>query len=491
MGEGAQRQESDRKASVRRRDKAGQSLSTKIFSSVLVFTLLAVVVFSGMVALIFYVSYEEDAEAELLGQAVAVASVLDVVDGSERIGLLESQFEGGARLTYVAPDGTVLYDSVLVDISATENHADRLEVAQALTQGQASDIRYSSTLGTDTVYAAAKLADGSVIRLAETQQSIFTFLSTMIVPVTVALVVVVVLVFLLSKALTNRIMKPIDALSFTVPLENRVYREMSPFLERIDEQQRQLRRQNEELERATSMRREFSANVSHEMKTPLQVISGYAELMMNDMVDPRDRKRIAKLIYEEAQAMRSLINDVLTLSRLDESVLGDEDQVIDVHALARHVIARLERPAEKAAVTLSLSGEPTCIIGNDTIAEQMIYNLLENGIRYNRPHGHVDIAVMPQGDQAIIRVRDTGFGIPREAHDQIFERFFRVDKSRSKETGGTGLGLAIVKHAVLYHGGTIEVASVQGEGSTFTVSLPLHEPWEDGDAKQLHPRSEG
>ena len=491
MPETKQPMDSSRKNFLRREKNSGQRLSAKIFNSVLVFTLAMVVLFTGTVSLIFYVSYEEGAEAELLDQANMVALVLNTTQNEERAKLLQGQLEGGVRYTLIDRQGTVLYDSAVADVSMVENHASRPEVQQALAQGQASDVRYSHTLLTNTVYAAFKLSDGSVIRLAETQQSIFTFLPAMVAPVLIALIIVVVLVFLLSKVLTNRIMAPIDAFNFTAPLKNRVYREMNPFLERIDEQQRQLRKQNEELEHATSMRREFSANVSHEMKTPLQVISGYAELMTNDMVEPQDRKRFAKLIYQEAQAMRSLINDVLTLSRLDESALGGDNQVVNLYSLARHVINRLERPAEKANVTLVLSGEPTCIIGSETVAEQMLYNLLENGIRYNRPGGRVDISVTSDQDRALVQVRDTGFGIPEEAHDQIFERFFRVDKSRSKETGGTGLGLAIVKHAVLYHGGSIEVSSIPGKGSTFAVLLPLYDPWEDLEKEQLHPRPEG
>ena len=177
-------------------------------------------------------------------------------------------------------------------------------------------MRYSETLGTDTVYAAVKLDDGSIVRLSETRHSLLSFLSEMLMPVLIALIVAVALVFLLSKILTSRIMKPIDALDFANPLDNEIYEEMDPLLIRIDEQQRQLKQQNSELAEAENMRRDFSSNVSHEMKTPLQVISGYAELMKNDMVQPSDRQKFAALIYDEAQTMRSLINDVLTLSKL-------------------------------------------------------------------------------------------------------------------------------------------------------------------------------
>ena len=271
---------------------------------------------------------------------------------------------------------------------------------------------------------------------------------------------------------------------------------MDPLLFRIDEQQRQLKQQNIELAQAESMRRDFSSNVSHEMKTPLQVISGYAELMKNDMIDPEDRRKFAGLIYDEAQAMRLLINDVLTLSRLDETTLQQTDaKPIDLSALARRVRMRLESFAANKVVRVRVTGEPAYIMGNETMAEEMLYNLLENGIRYNRTGGEVHMAITreqpdPHGlfgaggrlaaphGLVVVRVTDTGRGIPEEYRDKIFERFFRVDKSRSKDTGGTGLGLAIVKHVTLYHHGTIEVESEEEKGTTFTLRFAAVEPLE-------------
>lgn len=241
---------------------------------------------------------------------------------------------------------------------------------------------------------------------------------------------------------------------------------------------------------AESLRRDFSANVSHEMKTPLQVISGYAELMANGMVPPEDMQKFSALIYQEAQAMRALIDDVLVLSHLDEKPLGaDEATVVDLATLANHAVSRLEKPAADAAVTILLETQPAKVRGNETLLEQMIYNLVENAIRYNRPNGQVRVEVSTEEEPdaptaiatdvessparfAIVRVTDTGPGIPPEAREKIFERFYRLDKSRSKETGGTGLGLAIVKHAAQHHAGSVEVTSEEGTGSTFTVRLP-------------------
>ncbi len=479
-----------------------KSLSGKIFSSVLAFTTCVIVVLACVLTTIFYMTYEGNAERTLREEAQNAAAALNASPSSANIPALTEQFSADVRYTLVASDGTVLYDSD-ADAEAMDNHGQRPEVIAANQTGIAMTDRYSDTLKTDTLYAAVLLDDGSVIRLAETRTSLLAFLGDMVPPIAIALVAAVVLVFLLSRMLTRRIMKPIDALDFASPLENDIYEEMDPLLIRIDEQQRQLKQQNIELAAAENMRRDFSSNVSHEMKTPLQVISGYAELMMNDMVNPDDRQKISGLIYDEARAMRSLIDDVLTLSRLDETAFGEMSESIDMHAVALRVANRIGSFAADKGVKVIVEGEPAYIAGNATLAEEMIYNLVENGIRYNNEGGsvsvsvareqtrdlaHADFGVTPQqaaalrkssiGEaasvrgQIVIRVRDTGPGIPEQLHDKIFERFFRLEKSRSKETGGTGLGLAIVKHAVLYHGGTIEVQSAEGEGTTFVLRLP-------------------
>ena len=469
-----------------------KSLSGKIFSSVLAFTLGIILVLAVVMTTIYYLSYEHDAEAEIAASAQDAAGYLNATPSSENLPALEEQFSGLTRYTLIGADGTVLFDSA-ADSSQMENHADRPEVQEAARQGEAVTMRYSETLGTDTVYAAVKLDDGTIVRLSETRHSLLSFLGDMLMPVLIALAVAVVLVFLLSKVLTKRIMKPIDALDFASPLENEIYEEMDPLLIRIDEQQRQLKAQNTELAEAENMRRDFSSNVSHEMKTPLQVISGYAELMKNDMVQPADRQKFAALIYDEAQAMRSLINDVLTLSKLDESAFGNDGAaVIDLHGVAQRVAGRLSSFAADQHVDVRVEGGRTCIAGSETLAEEMLYNLIENGIRYNHEGGSVVMSVnleMTSEDgretsargarvvrkQAVVRVSDTGPGIPEDMHDKIFERFFRVDKSRSKETGGTGLGLAIVKHAVMHHGGTIDVESAEGKGTTFVLRFPASE----------------
>lgn len=479
----------------RRSSRGARSLAGTLFTSILVFALAAVLVLAVALAGIFYAVYEKDAEEQLVAQAHEAAEALDAVPASARADILADQLEGVVRYTLIASDGTVLFDNK-ADAQGMGSHADRPEVQTAEEVGEAFSARYSETAGTDTLYVAVKLDDGSVIRASEVRVSLAAFLGRMLLPVAAALCVVVLLVFLLSRVLTRRIMKPVDALNFAEPLENEIYQEMRPLLARIDQQQRQLKEQNEELALAESMRRDFSSNVSHEMKTPLQVISGYAELMMNDMVQPDDRQRFAGLIYGEAQAMRSLIDDVMTLSRLDESAFAETAAPVDLRATARRARGRLESLAETYGVTVEVEGpaastvpdsaspssgapEAVCILGNETLAEEMVYNLMENGIRYNRAGGEVVVSVFaqeatPGGEaRAVVRVRDTGPGIPAGMEDKIFERFFRLDKSRSKETGGTGLGLAIVKHAVIYHAGSISVEAAEGGGTCFVLEFPL------------------
>ena len=346
------------------------------------------------------------------------------------------------------------------------------------------------------------------------------------------LMVGTVLAFAVSRLLTTSIMRPLEKLDPSDPLKTPVYREMEPLLHRIDSQQRTLRAQNEELARAESMRRDFSANVSHEMKTPLQVISGYAELMQNGLVPPEDVPRFAGLIHQESQAMRALIDDVLILSRLDELPPDAAAATpIEVLAVAQRAAARLQKLADERDVAVEVRGEPATMMGNEPLLEQMIYNLVENAIRYNEPGGHVWVevtreaaasapvgatswspwaasssgltqsadVVASEGDQevaptevassasivsdaipdapiaagsVVVRVSDDGPGIPAVAREKIFERFYRLEKSRSKETGGTGLGLAIVKHGAQRHGGTVEVGGKEGEGATFTLRFP-------------------
>ena len=228
-----------------------------------------------------------------------------------------------------------------------------------------------------------------------------------------------------------------------------------------------------EKEKAEQMRREFTSNVSHELKTPLHSISGYAELLQNNMVKQEDIIPFAGKIYREAQRMTSLVEDILSLSHLDEGAEDMEWIEVDLYELAAKAIAGLEAEAKAAEVKMSLHGEYCSLHGVPQLLHSILYNLCDNAIKYNKNGGEVTVSVERQDADAVLTVSDTGIGIPAQEQARIFERFYRVDKSRSKEVGGTGLGLSIVKHAVLIHHGTIEVDSAVDEETTITVRLPI------------------
>lgn len=452
------------------------SLSGRMFTSILLFTLVLMLVLSTAMTTIYFLSHKSDAEADLMIDAREVAACLNAADPADRGFILSEQLAGPERYTLIDADGTVLYDSK-ADYASMENHATRPEVQEAARTGEGIATRHSMTLSEDLLYAAIMLDDGDILRLSETSKSLMSFLHDTILPFAIALAIAIVLVLMLSKKLTQHIMRPIDALDLSNPLDNEIYDEMSPLLVRIDEQQRQLKQQNRELIEAKNMRRDFSSNVSHEMKTPLQVISGYAELMKDGIVQPADSQKVAGLIYSEAQAMRALIDDLLTLSKLDESAFGAATETVDLLAVARRVAERLHGTASAKGVEVSVEGGDAIVRGNAILLEEMIYNLVDNGIRYDQEGGRVSISMQReqenQVESLVVRVADTGPGIPPELRERVFERFFRVDGSRSKETGGTGLGLAIVKHAVMYHNGTIEIEEAPDGGSVFVLRFPV------------------
>lgn len=483
-------------------------LSTTIFVTVLSFSILVVAVVALAMGVLFHASYEKDTEDKILGATRETASQLDSMSTLEQVVVLRDQLGKTVRYTLISPSGDVLYDSTAPDqnsASSIGNHADRPEVQSALVTGAGMVTRYSETLKNDTIYAAVRLDSGDVLRLSETRESLFSFMHSLIIPLVIILIVVVIMVVFFSRLLTRRIMAPLNGFDADEGLGHTSYLEMDPLLGRIEQQQQQLREQNRELMRAEDMRRAFSANVSHEMKTPLQVIAGYSELLSTEMVPAEDTVKFAGIIHEESQHMYALIDDVLALSRLDEPVSPDGlSDSIDLRALAESVIERLRPLAEKYEVSLRVDGQRVLIDGNEPLMEQVMTNLVSNAIRYNRPGGEVVVAVDTESTpavlercdkeagademrfgprshgarpidfmQAVVRIMDTGVGISPDEQQKIFERFYRVDKSRSKETGGTGLGLAIVKHAVEHHNGSIEVESELGKGSVFSVRFPL------------------
>lgn len=432
----------------------------------------------AVAAVCFWV-YEGDAEDLLLSQARATAELIERdADEDEMVEGLANMPFVDVRCTLIAPSGKVLYDN-WEDASRLDSHADREEFQAAQSQQQATVLRRSSTLGSDALYAAILLDDGAVLRLAEVRTSLPSFLGGMALPLAVSLVVIVVVSVLVSRLLTERIVRPLCQIDLSCPTKNEAYRELQPLLERIDVQYRELAAQNVELEHANNMRREFTGNVSHEMKTPLQVIGGYAELMEAGVVPPDDVPRFAGLIRTEASSMRTLIDDVLTLSRLDEQGAGAAGQgdPVDLSQVCRRVAERLAPRAQERGESIQLACRGSHIVrGSASLAEQMVYNLVDNAVRYNREGGLVLVALASDERSVELEVSDEGAGIPPELRERVFERFFRVDASRSRQTGGTGLGLAIVKHAVETLGGTVRIDESACGGSRFVVELPVYKP---------------
>ncbi|WRS26549.1 ATP-binding protein [Oscillospiraceae bacterium MB08-C2-2] len=485
------------------------------------------------------------------------------------------------RLTLIAPDGFVIYDSDQ-DASAMGNHRDRPEVAHALAEGQGEAERLSKTLAIQSYYYAVVMDDGNVLRVTGEVASVYGSVLRYLPLLVLVSILSAMLAAILAQRLTAKLIHPINTLNLEDPLSNDVYDELSPLLRRIDKQRIQIREQlsqlrenqdefsaisenmsegmillgpqatvlsiNQSARRALElgeqdyigkhilnlnrslalqssvqkalegnsweevlsmdgrqfqllvspvrrsdevtgvvllllditeklqneqMRREFSANVSHELKTPLTSISGYAEIMQNGLVKPEDMQQFAGRIYSEAKRLIALVEDIMELSRLDERSAGDvQREPVDLLELSNAVMGRLASIAESKNLTVSVTGQPGVVSGIPRILEDMVFNLCDNAIKYNIIGGRVDIEVESLDTGISLSVSDTGIGIAKEHQSRVFERFYRVDKSHSRITGGTGLGLSIVKHAALYHGGKVALASEPGIGTQITVTLP-------------------
>jgi len=380
---------------------------------------------------------------------------------------------GEERLSWIAADGTVLYDSLP---AVGGDHLDRPEVQQALTAGQGESTRYSSTAEATVLFLAQRLSDGSVVRIGAEPYTFFSLLMNLFAPLVVALALAVGLSLLLARYVANSVTRPINAIDLSFPEERDVYPELQPLVRRINAQNRQIRHQIEELksehERQDAMRREFTANVSHELKTPLTSISGYAELMREGAVRPEDVSRFSGKIYDEAQRLITLVGDIIKLSRLDSQLELPEKTTVELWEVCEATLSQLEHAARKRGVTMRLTGDRVRVFGAEYILSEMVYNLCDNAVKYNREEGTVTLTLTNTPEGARLTVADTGIGIPVQEQERIFERFYRVDKSHSKDVGGTGLGLSIVKHGALYHQTTITVNSTVGEGTAVTLQFP-------------------
>ena len=373
------------------------------------------------------------------------------------------------RITLLSQDGSVLFESATDQ--PMENHLSRPEIKQAISDGVGKDIRDSQTMGYETYYYAVLLPTGEILRVAQDAETIWSIYDSSIPAIVLSCVALMMAAAILAGLLTKALVQPV--LDMTEDLdhiqENVPYKELIPFAESIHSD-RILRENNEK------MRQEFTANVSHELKTPLTSISGYAELIETGIAKPEDVQGFAQKIHVEATRMLQLVNDILQLSKLDSaSETGNTPamEVVDLLDVAKECVERQKLNARRAYISLSYLGESAPVRGSRDLLDELCQNLCDNAIRYNRPGGKVQITTACSRDgHCTLTVADNGIGIPKEAQSSVFERFYRVDKSRSKATGGTGLGLAIVKHIARIHGARLKLESQVDEGTTITVTFP-------------------
>ena len=422
-------------------------MRSKIFRSIWFVLLATLTVSFGLTVIFLYNHFTSEQLEQLRGETklVSQAVTLNGQDYFDRLGSTDF------RITWITSDGTILYDNE-VDSHIMPNHLEREEIREALESGYGESSRYSSTLLERQLYTAQRLPDGTVLRLSTTQATIWTLFLHFILP--------------LALSIPN-----LDS-----PLENadqEAYEEILPLLRRLDDQHKQLARDREELEKASLIREEFTANASHELKTPLHVISGYAELLENGMVPSEEsRSLFAGKIRAESQRMSKLVEDIIDLSQLDGGGSDMSREFTDLYRIAVNAAESLETAASDAGVTLTVEGESSVLYGVPQVLYSIIYNLCSNAVHYSNRGGRVLVRVRDYPGKTELTVEDNGIGIPAEDLGRIFERFYRVDKSRSKEVGGTGLGLSIVKHAAMVHSAQVSVTSELGKGSVFTVSFP-------------------
>jgi two-component system phosphate regulon sensor histidine kinase PhoR len=363
------------------------------------------------------------------------------------------------RITLIEKDGTVLFESN-GDPQEMPNHLDRPEIRSAMENGTGTDTRFSDTIGTEDYYYALRLSDGNILRVSIQADSIFSLFERSLVIILIIVLGIIIVSLLVSVKLTEKLIAPLKKIpeileKNTTVTETEMYPEAIPLVEEI----RNARNAQSE------MRQEFTANVSHELKTPLTSISGYAELIESGMAQGEDSVKFAGKIRKESDRMLALIGDILRLSELDS--IGDTplDDEIDLKAVAEDCRERLSQQAQSRGIRMTVSGESEIITGGRTEITELVYNLVDNAIKYNRENGNIEIEIADKK----LTVTDTGLGIPQESIPRIFERFYRIDKSRSRAKGGTGLGLSIVKHIAEHHGVKIDVESTVGVGTSITV----------------------
>ena len=443
-----------------------RSMEEKISYRLFLMGFLGLIFTAALCIFVFHKAFTAQAWTGLERQADLVSVGYGLTGDPQQLSAFVS---GDLRITLISDDGNVIFESATDQ--PMENHLSRPEILQAMQSGVGKDIRDSQTMGYETYYYALLLPGGEILRVAQDAETMWSIYDSSIPAIVLSCVALMLAAAVLSSLLTKALVQPV--LNMTEDLDhiqdNVPYRELVPFAESIHSD-RILRENNEK------MRQEFTANVSHELKTPLTSISGYAELIETGIAKPADIPDFARKIHGEATRMIQLVNDILQLSHLDNvSETGSEPvmETVDLLEVAKDCVERQKLNARHAYITLTYMGESALVEGNRQLLDELCQNLCDNAIRYNRPGGKVQLVTTCSRDgHCSLTVADNGIGIPREAQARVFERFYRVDKSRSKATGGTGLGLAIVKHIARIHNARIKLESQVDKGTTITVTFP-------------------
>lgn len=443
-----------------------KSMKKRVYLLLVKIASIAILLSVILVSLIFYKGFEKQTFLDLETTAHLYAALdTDSISQAEEDSFLKNHI----RVSIINPEGEVLYDNNAL-VGNMDNHAGREEIREALSDGTGKAIRRSDTMEKSLFYFAIKLKNGNVLRVAKETHNILSILYQSLPVLILMIVLLFALCLVVARYFTDKLVKPIEYLANNLDREQKTetYSELTPFMNMIY-------KQHEDILKAARMRQDFTANVSHELKTPLTSISGYSELIETGMANNEDTKRFAGEIHKNASRLLTLINDIIRLSELDATDISASFERINLYQVAENCVNMLRIHAEKHHVRLVFWGEESYVLSTKEMMEELLYNLCDNAIRYNNEEGEVYVSVKDTEQGVLLTVKDTGIGIPKEHQERIFERFYRVDKSRSKSTGGTGLGLAIVKHIVVQSNAEIKLTSESGKGTEIAIRFPKTE----------------
>lgn len=400
---------------------------------------------------------------------------------SKQIG--EELFDKDTRLTMISSDGEVLYDNF--DDSINENHLQREEIKEASKNGTGSSVRYSETMEQNYLYVAEyDEQEQTYVRLAMPFSGVSQSALMLLPSFFIAFVIAFFFVWLMSKRMADSILKPLQEISAVIrkadfgkekiEFQNYSYSELQEITDALQTMNNQIAKNLENLEREKQIRQEFFTNASHELKTPLTSIRGYSELLRQHAItDPDQIDHCLDCVLKESDHMTKLINDILTISKLEAKDYVVQKSHIKLKDLLENVLNSLSVQAKAMNLDIDASCENVTVYANLDHIQGILYNLISNAIKYNKPNGKIIIIIKERLDNILIKVMDTGIGISKEDQEKVFQRFYRVDKQRSKIVAGTGIGLAIVKHIVQFYNGSISLKSKENEGTSIEISLPI------------------